>query len=146
MWSTSSKPRGRRLLLLIAVATLAWGGCRRGEVLGPVTGKVTFQGEPVTEGVMIFSNPKKGVYMTAPLDENGVYEVEMAHGYGLPLGTYQVAISPPEPDVPPVGPIDKPPEIKEYPNIPLRYRRPETSGLELTVERKGNSLDVHMEP
>lgn len=138
------RPLGRWFGAL-ALAAVVIPGCGRGEVLGKVYGQVTFQGRPVTAGVIVFSNAEKGVHITADLTREGRYVVEMAKGYGLPLGDYQVAINPPLPDTPPVGPIPKS-KIKEYPEIPPKYRRAEMSGLTLTVREGENPFDVDMRP
>ena len=69
----------------------------------------------------------------------------MAEGAGLPPGTYQVSISPPVEDLP-LGPVQASPQPKEYPNIPERYRDPQTSGLTLRVRAEANRLDVDMQP
>lgn len=140
----------RRLILragatILGCVALAAVGCGRGEVLGKVSGQVKFRGRPVTEGVIVFSNAEKGVHITADLNREGRYIVEMAKGYGLPLGDYQVTINPPLPDTPPVGPIPKV-KVKEYPDIPVKYRRAETSGLTLTVQAGENPFDVDLRP
>ena len=136
-------------VLLVAALVLSWfglAGCGGpSETLGKVAGKVTFQGEPVTEGVVIFSNQEKGVYMTAALGPDGSYTVEMAQGSGLPLGTYRVSIAPPPPNDR-VGPVPKPIKPGAHSNIPQKYRKPDTSGLTLTVEQGENTFDVDMVP
>ncbi len=129
-------------LVLLGLCLTGCGGPR--EILGKVSGKVTFQGEPVSEGLVIFSNTDKGVYMTAKLGPDGSYAVKMAEGSGLPLGTYQVSITPPLVEVP-LGPMLTPPKPRAFPNIPPKYRRNETSGLTLTVEQGDNTFDVDME-
>jgi hypothetical protein len=129
--------------LLLAVVCLS--GCRPKEVLGPVQGKVTFQGQPVTQGMIVFCSAQKGVYITAPVSPEGTYEVAMANGYGLPPGEYQVAVTPPIDDLPveqQYGPIT----ARLFPNIPMKYRYADSSGLTMTVKREGNRFDVDMKP
>jgi len=126
---------------LLFVAVLS--GCS-GEVLGPVTGLVTCDGQPVPGAVVIFRNDKLGVHMLAPANDEGVYEVDMAKGRGLPLGEYAVCVSPPIQDHP-LGPIsERPSSIDKYPNIPTRYRDIKTSGLKLKVEATRNQLNIEM--
>ena len=120
-------------------------GCHRGEVLGRVSGRVTFQGEPITEAVVIFRNEEKGVYMTANLDRDGTYLVEMAQGFGLPLGTYHVYLSPP-PQEASLGPALQPPKPVDLSKMPERYRNPATSELTLTVKQGQNRFDIDMLP
>ncbi|WP_425617819.1 carboxypeptidase-like regulatory domain-containing protein [Anatilimnocola sp. NA78] len=119
-------------------------GCSRREVLGPVSGVVTFDGKPVPGAMVLFQNEKLGVHMMARADETGRFVVQMANGAGLPLGEYQVAVSPPIQDHP-LGPIAAPPPgHDDYPNIPKRYRKTTTSKLKLTVGEQANSLDINM--
>ena len=82
--------------------------------------------------------------MTAKLTSEGGYELQMARGFGLPLGTYQVAVNPPilEPPMP-GGPAPEPKD-QTYDNIPLKYYRFETSGLSITVVEGDNPFDIDM--
>ncbi|QDU56625.1 hypothetical protein [Aeoliella mucimassa] len=80
---------------LLLIATLVTVGCDRGEKLGRVFGTVTYKDQPITAGVIVFSNPQAGVHMTADLKPDGTYELQTANGFGLPLGTYKVAVNPP---------------------------------------------------
>jgi hypothetical protein len=95
--------------------------------------------------MIIFSNPKKGVYMTAPLKPDGTYVVTSAAGPGIPLGKYAVTVSPPLQE-PVMGPMLQALPPKQYPNIPPRYRDPKTSELSLDVQEGENSLNVDMQP
>ncbi len=84
--------------------------------------------------------------LSLPADDQGRFHVEMANGNGLPLGEYQVCVSPPIQDHP-LGPIKaSPPDSTHdpYSNIPKRYRDIRTSGLKLVVRETANSLDVAM--
>ncbi|MCX7426007.1 MAG: carboxypeptidase regulatory-like domain-containing protein [Planctomycetia bacterium] len=130
------------LAALVLLAAVVSAGCKKGETLGTVTGNVTFQGKPVTEGMVMFVGP--GVHMTAKLDAQGHYEVKQAKGAGLPPGSYQVSVNPPVIDAPMAG--GPPVKIPTFPNIPLRYRDPKTSGQTLTVTEKGSTLDIDMKP
>ena len=120
-------------------------GCGKSEVLGKVSGKVTFQGEPVSKGLVLLANAEKGVHVMAELRGDGTFDVETADGFGLPPGTYQVAITPPRIEFP-IDPTGAPPVIREYPNIPAKYRDAATSGLTIAVEEGENRLDVDMSP
>ncbi len=131
------------LPLLLLAACLA--GCGRGEPVGRVFGTVKFQGQPVTEGIILFRNPAKAVYMTAALQADGSYEVAWRGEKGLPLGTYEAMVNPPLVDAP-MGPALEPPKLKPYPNIPEKYRSFTTSGLKLEVKEGENPFDVDMKP
>jgi hypothetical protein len=131
--------------LYFFVAVISTAGCERAEPLGRIHGRVTFQGAPVTEGLIVFNNTQKGVFMTAPLNKDGSYVVTSAAGLGLPLGQYRVMIAPPM-DEPILGPNFEPPPIKPYPNIPTRFRDVKTSNLSLEVKEGDNVLDTDMKP
>lgn len=118
-------------------------GCGSHEARGRVVGKVTFQGKVVSEGQVVFSNMDKGIHIAAQLKPEGTYEVRMGKGAGLPSGTYSVCVCPPP--LMPKGVFD-PATVKQYPNIPQKYREASTSGLTLTVQEGENLFDVAMQP
>ena len=140
----------RRVALVALLTSVVAVGCGTpGEELGPVTGRVTFDGKPVTGAIILFQDDGRGIHMQAKLDENGRFEVSMAAGYGLPLGTYAVAVKPTG-DLPPEmqGPVD--PSLftdlqrSQRPDIPQKYRRASTSGLTITVEHGGSDSIIEM--
>ena len=127
------------------LTALGPAGCNRSEDRGEVAGRVTYQGRPVSEGMLIFSDPAKGIFITASLAADGTFRVGTAKGFGLPSGKYRVAVVPPSMELP-VGLTKDTPRIKEHRNIPQRYRKSETSGLSVEVSPKGARFDVDMTP
>jgi hypothetical protein len=125
--------------LVVLAASL---GCRRSSEgpIGKVFGTVTFEGRPVPEGMVSFNSGEIGVFINAPLHQDGTYVVIRAKGHGVPIGKYLVAVIPP----PPKGPLEPGTVPQEYPNIPQKYRDPKTSGLRLTVEEADNRFDIQM--
>lgn len=134
-----------RFPLLFIVALLSLASCSSREVLAPVIGTVTCEGQPVPQATLLFHNDAKGVHMTAVADEQGKFKVLMRNGDGLPLGDYDVEVVPPMQDHP-LGPIKAPPPgVDQYlDTIPLKYRSRKTSDLKLSVTEKTNNLDVDM--
>ncbi len=126
----------------LALASLAACGC--GRETGKVTGRVTFQGKPVTEGRIMFSDPEYGTYFTAPLDANGRFEMRTAEGPGLWVGPYKVTILPSIVD-PPIGPAP-PPKPRPVLNIPARYRDPKTTPISVEVGASNEPFDFVLEP
>ena len=127
-------------------------GCSSKDKLHPLQGRVTYLGNPVSKGSMIiFGNPTSGIYMTSKFDENGDYRIEMAEGLGMPAGTYEVFIIPPQYNLSPEY-IEKyrqtttSPHLARFPDIPLRYRDPKTSGLKITLPEDGHIFNVDMTP
>jgi hypothetical protein len=139
--------RGAWLAAALAVAALAVAGCgKKAADYGSVSGRVTFKGQPVSEGQVVFFEPEVRVYQTARIRPDGTYSVKMSDGPGLVTGSYQVAVMPPVVE----GPGSKsagPRSPGKYPDIPPRYRTPKTSQLSLTVvEGKNPPFDIDMKP
>jgi hypothetical protein len=130
---------------LAVAAILACNGCNARPKLCPLSGRVTFKGQPVAEGFIRFSNPQAGVDMTASLRSDGAYEAAMSQGAGLPPGRYKVAVTPPLAQMP-SDPSKGMPKPRDFPNIPTKYRDVSTSGLTLTLEPGGDRFDVDMQP
>lgn len=128
-------------LILLSVILM---GCGSGEARGRIFGKVTFQGQAVSEGIVLFSNVEQGISMTSEIKPDGSYEVVTSKGDGLPVGgTYKVCVNP----LPPVVVTGMPPpRIKPCLNIPLKYRNLKTARLTLTVQEGENPFDIEMKP
>ncbi len=131
-----------RYLALAAVFCVAAAGCGE-RSRGNVAGKVTFEGQPVTEGQVVFASPENGWYIPAVLGPDGAYSVRTANGTGLPTGLWQVYIVPPRMD-PPVNPSARRAVIKDPPNIPRRYRDPKTSEFGIMVQESNPPFDFAM--
>jgi hypothetical protein len=114
-------------------------GCWARPPLGKVTGQVTFRGAPVREGCVIFSDDRQGLSYISDLDAEGRFVFQVAQGYGLPPGTYAVAIRPPRPSKPSLEYVAPKMEAnKEYPDIPMPYREEQTSGFSAVVQAGAN--------
>lgn len=135
-----------RGLLLAALAAVvgALAGCSSGVKPSEIEGKVTFRGQPVTEGRIVFEGPD-GNLGEASLDQNGHYAMRPP-GNQLSPGEYIVTITPvmvldnSDPKTPPVQ------VEKRAPNIPERYRRVGSSPLRATVNEGKNDLNFGMNP
>jgi len=141
---TTSKPW--ILAGAFGLACLAVAGCGRQGEYGTVRGTVTFNGQPVSEGMVVFFEPEMMVYQGARIHPDGSYSVTMSDGPGVPVGEYQVAVMPPvieSPGSKAFGPMT----VKEYRNIPFKYRNPRTSPLKLSVVEGNNPpFDIDMKP
>lgn len=141
---------------------LAWGlgalicavtsGCG-GEKIPPlfeVTGKVTYNGKPVSGATVMFFPPVKLAVKgkkseenpTAPrrlkgyTDDDGNYSLAWGedHEEGVPAGTYKVGISAVEFEA---GDDEDAPQPNK---VPARYGNPETSGFAATVKEGGDNV------
>jgi hypothetical protein len=132
---------------LSCLAVVGVASCAKQPALGNLEGRVTFQGQPVTEGyVLVSSVVATGAHLAAELDANGKYATRTAEGVGVPPGTYEMAVLPPSLPIPNTvnpGPIVE----KPYPMIPIRYRSPQSSGIKVTVkDGKNEPINIDMQP
>ncbi|MDY3554162.1 carboxypeptidase-like regulatory domain-containing protein [Gemmata sp. JC717] len=123
---------GRRYSWSMLVGLCAVAGCAPDDVPIPITGAVTFDGQPVGEGVVQFVDEKTGRGAEVRLGADGRYSAE------LHKGTYNVLVSPPYIEENTGGlPSTK---YKKVNNIPNKYHSTATSGLSATV---GPDQKVH---
>lgn len=133
------------VFLLLAIGLVGVGGC--GPQLAEVRGRVTLQGQPLSDGsAIVFSNEERGTFIQAPLNEDGRFRVEMAEGWGLPPGTYEVSVIPPPLTGPPQADGKQPGQTVRSRDIPMKYRDPKTSDLRLELPRGGAVFNVEMQP
>lgn len=114
--------------------TLAGCGSSGGSTASAVVkGKVTHQGQPVTEGRVNLYSADTGNAGAASLTAEGKFEISE----GIPPGKYKAYVTPP-----PITTAPKPGEamavVKEYPNIPDQYRSDATSNLIVDVKAGTN--------
>ena len=97
-----------------------------------MTGTVTFQGQPVTDGSVNVLSKESGRVYTSTLGAEGKFKINES----VVVGKYAFFITPPAGaaptvDKPVVAPIDPP-------NIPKKYRSDATPGL-IDEAQKGNN-------
>lgn len=113
---------------VLSAAACLLVGCGERQELAPVRGKVTYQGKPLTSGVVMFQ-PQNGPPARGQIQPDGAFELELlGEGLGAPLGPNKVRISSRE------QPKDTGAEIglgKLL--IPKRYTDFDTSGLQVEV-------------
>ena len=140
--SPFSAPPRIRVMFLLCLLCLLCAGCS-GSNAKPrykVTGKVTYQSQPVEEGTITFEDPSAGEANSSPLASGGAYTVE------LPAGQYKVSISPPLVET--KGTADSPPDLvpKKVNNIPKKYWVQESSGLSAEVTKDKHAADFDLKP
>lgn len=120
MW----RNRGRLAFLPLLAALVAVGCGETHDPTYPVTGKVTFNGEPLTTGTVTFT-PETGPSATGEIRPDGTYSlITPPEREGALPGSYQVSISAVEVDA----------EGLATPLIPSKYSTGQTSGLTATVQ------------
>ncbi len=135
--------RGRAVLFVAMTCGWIFSGCGEpAKEVGPtgtVSGTVTFDGSPVTEGRVQLYSQSTGEGGATTLDAQGAFRLEEP----LPVGAYSVfVLPPPEPAPSP----DVAYEPKEYPNIPEKYRSEMTTDLKVEVAEGENTFPIEMKP
>jgi hypothetical protein len=133
-----SRSVNRQAAFAILLTGLIALGCRSADRPIAVGGKVTFQGEAVTEGTVQFNDDKTGRGTEVDLGPDGSYQAR------LPAGVYTVIILPPQMMESKSGPPD--PQFKKVANIPNKYRSTRTSGLTAAVSADTTVHDFDMKP
>lgn len=127
-------------------------GCSRPDPLGftPVTGRVTFDGQPLERGEIRFSPDSAagttGPQSMSPLGPGGEFVMRGPGGrIGAVPGRHFVYLSIPELDGPPTPPLEvdgkviagdeQPQPATASPKVPSRYLAPATSGFTATITR-----------
>ena len=112
--------------------------------MAKVTGKVTYNGKPVSKGTVTFITTVEGGgrNATGEIQPDGSYKLQTeAPGDGAQLGEYKVTIYSHDDvilDYTPPKPI--PPKIL----VPEKYEKPGTSGLTKKVERGSNTINFDL--
>jgi hypothetical protein len=131
-----------RLLMSVSivVGSLAFG-CGSPQVdygpLGTLKGKVTFKGEPFTQGTVILAGDKSGTG-SAPLQQDGTFYVTDRIG-GLRVGTYKIAFEAETKEV--TDKPNTPPRLEAVFVLPKKYYSTETSGLSVEIKKGANTLE-----
>ncbi len=126
--------------LVLAVSSIATIGCGPADKFPryQVSGKVTFNGQPIEEGTITFADPATVQVNSGPLGSGGTYSTE------LPPGSFKVSVAPPLVETKGTG--DSPPDFvpKKVNNIPKKYWVQESSGLTADVAKDKRTFDFDL--
>ena len=122
------------LTLMFLVSAI---GCGRSRLdTAPLSGKVTYQGNPVPWGTVSFQpvDRKVGRPAMADIKTDGSYEVAtLEHDKGLMAGEYKVSVYAPESPMYKPSAEQKAAAARIKLPTPSRYSSPDTSGLTFTM-------------
>ena len=132
---------------VLTLAAVMLGGC--GARLGEVSGRVTYQGNPLPAGRITFFCEGGSKPVIARPIADGAYTVP-----GLPVGKARVTIATFQvKQEAPSGPMKSPvptdvaaPVLGPYVAIPDRYRMPDTSALTVTIDGGRQTQDWELKP
>ncbi|SRR5579883_148575 len=122
--------RGARLTRAFVLLAFVASGCSTGPRLTKVTGTVSYDGVPLTNGSISFVSESGRENAAGMIDAHGEYTLSTHRpGDGVAPGTYRVCIAS----------FETPPEMKPHSGkraIPERYFDVRHSGLTATVENR----------
>lgn len=138
----NSQSSGQHQALLIAVfVSILISGCGSGQIelpTGQVSGTITFEGAPVTEGYVNLVSVESGRAVTMPLGPDGKFTFEEP----VVIGPYAVFITPPD-SAPPTLENQRP-ERPDPNNIPKKYRTDSTTDFKVEVQEGENDFALDM--
>lgn len=105
---------------------------------GQIRGRVTYEGEPVKEGVVSVYSSDLGSGASGNISPDGTYTISDP----VRTGKYAVSVFPP-PEPPPQDEVPVS-SNKVYDNIPEKYRDPQKSGLVVDIKEGENTFDIDM--
>jgi hypothetical protein len=125
-----------------ALAAACLLGCAGANTPYPVKGTLRYEdGTPARDlagGLVTFNSEERKVSAVGPIRDDATYELTTLRDHdGAPAGHYRVGVTPPEPKK---GEYATP--APGRPALDPRFRNPETSGLEVTVEKKANDIPL----
>ena len=137
----SARPRFLSLAITLGLGTgFLATGCERAKAkFNPVSGTVTWKGQPIKSGTINFRSDD-GKHVGTGTIADGKYAIPAVSG--LPAGKYAVAITYPDPKVPPPKPDEPPgPTATAREMLPAKY----ASGKELKADIQDLSNDVNFD-
>ncbi|QDU55507.1 hypothetical protein [Aeoliella mucimassa] len=134
----------RTIIMAVGVSLLPSLGCGGGPETAKVTGTVLLDGNPLSQGKVIF-RPENGKVAEGEIASDGTFRLgTFSDSDGALLGKHKVAVMayskanwPPKYDQPD-GSVDS------GSLIPLFYTSPDSSGLEYDVESGGNDFTIEL--
>jgi hypothetical protein len=123
---------------VVGAAVLLAAGCGSAEKPIDISGKVTFKGEPVTEGSVQLIDDRTGRGAEVELGPDGTYKARLF------AGEYKVVVTPPYLVDTSSGMPN--PYYKKVKNIPKKYHSTATSGLTAVVSPDKRTHDFALTP
>ncbi len=149
-------PRILSLVALVLLLSCTCIGCGPGgPALGTVSGVVTLDGKPVTDGLITFSPEGGGPTATGTTDATGKYELISGDRKGAPVGKHKVTVTTlQKAEAVPEVRSDSPEYAKmaaggggDYSKQPPKEKIPAkyNTATELTQEVKSGSNEINLE-
>lgn len=134
------------LWVVLLVPFLAATGCGRGRPRAPVTGKVMYQGQPLSFGMVMFQ-PAEGQPATGPIQPDGTFRMAIpGEGDGAAVGENKVRVMCFEAQDPSLDPAQRPEDGLGRALVPEKYMDYDTSGITFDVQPGANEpllIELH---
>ena len=122
-------------------------GCGGPKPLLPVSGKVTYRGQPLPGGTIVFTpdakHGERGPIAVAEIARDGTYSLHTGKAFGAQPGVYRVTVAAVSSAgaAPPGQPFHIPQSL-----VPEKYRDPELSQLTSKIEPdRANVVDIDLQ-
>jgi len=140
------------LAFWITVLSMLVAGC--GASRGRISGKVSYQGKPLTAGTVFFQPTQGGkdaAALSSGIGKDGAYQIK-----NIPLGEYKVYVRTPKADFKMPIPGGKAPASSadtmpgkgdssaSVVEVPEKYGKPDSSGLTYTVKKGDQPFDIDL--
>ena len=137
-----------RTVLFVGLAIAFIFGCRPSSDRLPVSGNVTLDGTPLTEGAIRFSSVGGALVASGAMIRDGRYEIVAEKG--LPPGTYRIEITSPDNNAQPIryrsGPND-PGVLTQPDRIPPEYNIEGKHSVDISADKKNHFVfDISSKP
>jgi hypothetical protein len=131
-------PWAARFFPLLVLLGFGLSGC--GGKHGTVSGKVTYQGQPLTSGLVIFVDRDGKVTQPAGIEVDGSYAADK-----VPVGPMAVCVETHPLSGGDGGPNTAKDQLRpRYVPLPTRYKDAKQSGLSLDVKPGQNVYDIEL--
>lgn len=128
-----------RLAVALLFLSVAVAGCEgpTGPPFAKVTGKVTLDGKPLSDGNVFFFPEREGQSSYGGIQSDGSYELYCVEQPGAVVGRHRVSVEGPQP-------ISDPNAVQPKNPVPERYSLPETSGIVKEVTNSDNVINLEL--
>ena len=131
--------------VIVAITSAAMIGCSRGPKTVPVTGKVTYQGQPLKFGSVMFQ-PEKGRMAKGQIQPDGTFTLSTDGKEGAVPGMHKVGVTCFElqsPNPPATPPGQEPSNGRSF--IPQKYNSPTGSGIAVEVTEDMKPVELNLQ-
>lgn len=130
------------IVTMSLVVSAVFGGCNRGPEMAPVSGKVTYKGQPLKHGNILFQ-PSIGPPAKGEIGPDGTFSLStFKTNDGAVIGKHRVQVICVDPQAKPANPDEETPSAKSL--IPEKYSNYATSEITVDVVKGGGPYSIDL--